>query len=296
MSDNVSREVAALLKQREQYRAFLVRLEERADKANPRAYETVKRDYEAKLKALGEKLVKHVEAVRQALLDSEAALTDLEVRRDAKHEELEEARLRHSVGEYGDEKEWRSVERKLNKEFEEFEKQIEQTTATVANLTEVLEQIEAESRGRAAAPAKPRASRPPLRIAPEPVADPAGEDEPKDKPVRRVRTPGQQVTETPVHGVDLGSLEGLELDPSPPARGDAESDELKFLESLSLAPEPALDEDVERGDVAAESGPLSFLSKKAKGRTETIICPRCSAANDPAEWYCVECGEELPAG
>jgi hypothetical protein len=293
-ADNVSREIAALLKQREQYRAFLVKLEERAGEANPRAYETVKQDYESKLKALGAKLVKHVEAVRQALVDSEAAVTDLEVRRDAKHEELEEARLRHSVGEYGDDKEWRSVERKLTKEFDDFEKQIEQKKATVANLQEVLEQIEAESRGRPAPEPKAKAAPKP---APELEVDTTAiTGEPKEKQ-RRVRTPGQQVTETPVHGVDVGHLDELDLAAAPPARADAGTDELKFLESLSLTPGPDADEETPSSEVAsAKPGPLSFLSKKAKGRTETIICPRCSAANDPAEWYCVECGEELPAG
>lgn len=290
--DSVSREVAALIQQREQYRAFLVRLEERADAANPRAYERVRKDYEAKLRAISEQLVKHVAAVRKALEDAEAAVTDLEVRRDAKAEEVEEARLRHSVGEYGDDKEWKAVERKVAKELRDLESAVERQNRSVINLTEILEQIEAESKAETARPAPP---------APAPSRSASGTTpEPPSKPVRRVRTPGQQVEDTPPEstpaqkGLQLEDLDSLDLAAAPGAPGGASksggdaADELRFLESLSLAPEEA--------EAEQASSPLAFLSRKGKGRTETIICPRCSAANDPAEWYCAECGEELPAG
>lgn len=287
-TDNVSREVSALLHQREQYRAFLVRLQERGDAANPRAFEKVRKDYEAKLHALGEKLVKHVEAVQKALEDAEAAVTDLEVRRDAKSEEVEEAKLRYSVGEFGDEKEWKAVERKLTKELEELEKQVEQKKAAVTNLTEALEQIERESKGDAKRPAKP--------AIPKLEAEP----EEREKAGRRVRAPGQIVTDTPIHGVTLpggedDELGGLDLAAAPGRVKDSSTDELKFLESLSLA--PGKDDEQAKPPPKEVEGHLGFLGgKKGKGRTETVICPRCSAANDSAEWYCVECGEELPAG
>ncbi|MGH7545383.1 MAG: hypothetical protein ACREKI_04290, partial [Gemmatimonadota bacterium] len=219
--------MAALLNEREQYRAFLVRLEERADKSNPRAYEKVKKDYEAKLQALGVKLVKHVEAVQTALEDAEAAVTDLEVRRDAKAEELQEARIRHSVGEFGDEKEWKAVERKLTKEYDDLEKQVEQKKAAVTNLTEALEQIDREAKGDAKRAAKPRPAK--------------EEPEDREKAGRRVRAPGQIMTDTPLHGVMLPGgeedpLGGLDLAAAPGRVKDSGGDELKFLESLSLAP------------------------------------------------------------
>lgn len=299
MADQISREVAALIQQREQYRAFLVRLEERGGEANPRAYERVKKDYETKLRALSEKLVGHVETVRQALEDAEASVTDLEVRRDAKAEELEEARLRHSVGEFAEEKEWKAVERKLAKELQELEGAVDKGGRAVANLSEILEQIEAESKAGAktegTAKAKGKAAAPP-----------PGAAEAPGKPGRRVRAPGQIVSDTPPEPAsdepELADLSALDLAAAPPGpgaskgkgKGGQADDELEFLESLSLAPgEP---EEREEGASDRAASPLSFLSKKASGRTETIICPRCSAANDPAEWYCVECGEELPAG
>ena len=284
-TDNVSREVTQLLEQREQYREFLVRLEERADKSNPRAYEKVKNDYEKKLHDLGVKLVKHVEAVQEALEDAEASVTDLEVRRDAKAEELEEAKLRQSVGEFGDEKEWKTVERKLTKELDELEKEVEKKKSAVANLTEALEQIDREAKGDAKR--KPAASSKTGTTTEEP-----------EKKARRVRAPGQIVTETPIHGVKIPGFEedplgGLDLSPGPGKAKDSGSDELKFLESLSLAPGA----DETKPPQKEVEGHLGFLGgKKGKGRTETVICTRCSAANDPAEWYCVECGEELPAG
>ena len=71
----------------------------------------------------------------------------------------------------------------------------------------------------------------------------------------------------------------------PPAKaegGEGVGDELAFLESLSLG-----------NSEEAES--FTFLEQRGSGTPQTIICPHCSAANDPAEWYCTECGEELPA-
>lgn len=286
--DKVSREVAELIQQRQQYRAFLTRLEERAAGANPRAFERVRADYQQKLRALGAKLVQHAGALRAALEGAEAAATDLEVRRDAKAEELEEARLRHSVGEYADEKEWKAAERKLTKELGELEAAIEQQRASVANLTEVLEQVAADSKA---------VRRPAAASGPAPAA------EPPEKPVRRVRAPGQITEDTPrqVEAAAKPSEEParadtdlLDLAAAPEAASDkAGVDELQFLESLALTPEEKerKKEEDERG-----AAPLGFLSGRARGKTETIICPRCSAANDPAEWYCAECGEELPAG
>jgi len=61
-------------------------------------------------------------------------------------------------------------------------------------------------------------------------------------------------------------------------------DELAFLESLSLG-----------GGEEGEGDSFSFLEQHGSGTPQTIICPHCAAANDPAEWYCTECGEELPA-
>jgi hypothetical protein len=77
-------------------------------------------------------------------------------------------------------------------------------------------------------------------------------------------------------------------DPKPGAKaeggegGVGVGDELAFLESLSLG-----------NTEEAES--FTFLEQRGSGTPQTIICPHCSAANDPAEWYCTECGEELPA-
>jgi hypothetical protein len=291
MTDAVSREVAQLLRQREQYRLFLERLEERAADAHPRAYERVKADYEGKLRAITEKLATHVDALRQAIEETKTAVTDLEVRRDAKREELEEAKLRREVGEFADEKEWRAVERRLQRELQELEASLDAQRTLALNLAEVLEQVEAEVAGGAGRSAAPAAAAPSA----------TGTD-PGAKPVRRVREPGRLTEDTP----EPEGEPAPERRPRPaaerPARPAAreEVEELRFLESLSLDAEALPDEEAESEvpEPAAPpaDAPLAFLGQSGTGRPETVICPRCSAANDPAEWYCVECGEELPAG
>lgn len=87
------------------------------------------------------------------------------------------------------------------------------------------------------------------------------------RPARRSEPPRPETTPEPVT-----------------EEGEAEvGDELAFLESLSL------------GSSEESSESFSFLEQHGSGTPQTIICPHCSAANDPAEWYCTECGEELPA-
>ena len=73
-----------------------------------------------------------------------------------------------------------------------------------------------------------------------------------------------------------------EAQPASAATDGELGDEMAFLESLSL-------------DKGGESDAFSFLEGQGSGTPQTIICPHCSAANDPVEWYCTECGEELPA-
>jgi hypothetical protein len=81
--------------------------------------------------------------------------------------------------------------------------------------------------------------------------------------------------------------------PEPPPGEPGVGDELAFLESLSLGGGGGEGGGGGGGEAASDS--FSFLEQHGSGTPQTIICPHCSAANDPAEWYCTECGEELPA-
>lgn len=367
MSEDVSRDVDQLLKDRERYESWLERLEARKAEASSRAYERVRGDYQQRLEDVLQRLKGHSESIRGKLTDLGQRAASLEKERTGRAEELDEARLRHLVGEYGDDKDWQELEQRLLSALQETETQIGDVRGEVRRLEEIIAVVErpAEQPARQPQPERPpepvRVEKPPepapvVRAEeseePEPavameerpvtstlppevieIAEEVAEEEPfeEEAPVESLR-PEQQFEEAPAgesprpepepaspqrevagaapQGGDDGYLSLGELvledsdlegvlgepagaqpetptEPEPaaatePEEGGEVGDELAFLESLSLGAEE-------------ESEGFSFLEQRGSGTPQTIICPHCSAANDPAEWYCTECGEELPA-
>ncbi len=328
MSEDVTREVDQLLKDREKYQSWLDRLKTSQDAtASKQAFERVQQDYQIRLDEVVVKLQAHSDALRAKLKEAEREVADLDKERENRSEKLEEARLRHSVGEYSDGGEWKDLEGRLLGALKESEKELEKARADIARLEQILASLQSpDAKPKAEAPPKAAAT-PETKAKPEAKAKPAAPPRPAEptQPVAEAKTPKAPPTppkrpaaqkpaepraaEAPAEPAfdDEGylSLEELVLeDKSPeeavvkpkasaqqagagqettaPGEGAAVGDELEFLESLSLS-----------GGEESES--FSFLERHGSGTPQTIICPHCSAANDPAEWYCTECGEELPA-
>jgi hypothetical protein len=283
MPDDVTREVDQLLKDRERYEAWLGKLESEKPLASGRAYDRVRADYQRRLDEVMDKLRAHSEAIRGKLAELELKLGQLEGERGDRAEKLDEARLRRSVGEYSDDREWKKLEGELLSSLQETEAELESVRAEIGRLEEIVALVE----GAEAKPARPE----PAAAAPEAAEVPGGEPAEESAPEPVAASAG-----TPESDEGLVSLEELVLGEedlqeatvkSEPAAASEETeggvgDELAFLESLSLG-----------GNEEPES--FSFLEQRGSGTPQTIICPHCSAANDPAEWYCTECGEELPA-
>jgi hypothetical protein len=406
MDEDVSREVDQLLKDREKFESWLKRLEQQRSQTSEQAYERVHRDYQQRLEEVIGRLQSHSDSIKGKLRELQQPVSDLDEERSSKAEELDEARLRHMVGEYGDDTDWRDLEGQLLTSLQETEGRIAGVRGEIGRLEEIVALVERTEKP----PVEPEPAEPPrtpepppvqeavveaepgpvtstlppevieveaaepVRVeitpeppdvetpleqvvsepvvepppelvvepTPEPVVDtlpePVAEPEPFAEPPPEVEPPPPQpepappppeplprepVFEAPaepeVAGVDavasaddgylsLGELvlEDRDLgdilsepppveaapekpaEPAPAPQPEAEGgdaavgDELAFLESLSLGSDD-------------ESEGFSLFEQRGSGTPQTIICPHCSAANDPAEWYCTECGEELPA-
>lgn len=372
MSDDVSREVDQLLKDREKYESWLERLEAQRGEASSRAYERVRVDYQQRLEDVLRRLKSHSESIKGKLADLAQQKARLEKERSGRTEELDEARLRHLVGEYGDDSDWQELEGRLQGALNETQTRIDDVEGEVRRLDEIMGLVERPVEK----PARPsRVETPPEPHHVEMPSQPVGVEEPPEEErveVSDEREPVRAVEERPVTAtlppeiievaeeesfeeeaavesaapepfieeepaaepmpeppprepprprepevsgagsgrgeeeyLSLGDLvlEDSDLDdvlseraqaepekraePEPSAAAESEEggevgDELAFLESLSLGADE-------------ESEGFSFLEQRGSGTPQTIICPHCSAANDPAEWYCTECGEELPA-
>jgi len=332
MSDEVSREVDQLLKDREKYESWLQRLESEKGAATNQAYERVRADYQKRLGEVVARLRAHGQGLENRLTEMESRLAELDRERQSRQEKLDEARLRRTVGEYTDEDEWSALEGQLQSDLQKVEGDLEGTRTEIEHLKQIVAQVGSE-KIESSAPARTESPPPPARPAPSAAAEdeaadqarrpppeerpapaPAAEPPPHPEPERAPPPQSASEPEPEILAEELDtesdegflSLEELVLedkDPeeamraprSPEPEGETPSasareeggegevgDELAFLESLSLG-------------AGEESESFSFLEQHGSGTPQTIICPHCSAANDPAEWYCTECGEELPA-
>jgi hypothetical protein len=315
MPGDVSKNVDQLLKDKEKYEGWLRRLESERDTAASRAYDKVHADYQRRLDAIVEQLGSHTQDIQGRLQDMERRVRDLEGERASRTEQLDEAQLRRSVGEFRDNNEWADMESRLLGSLREVEKQVEAARSQIERHTAILGQLRGAEAQPAPpppepqpAPVSPQTAPPPVQPAPEPAAAPPPPPPPPP--------PAPQPVVAPTADVDDGfmSLEELVLEdkdpdigmfaeheppPPPPVQPAPQpiseplapeggvGDELAFLESLSLG---GGEEPSTQGEQS-----FSFLEQHGSGTPQTIICPHCSAANDPAEWYCTECGEELPA-
>ena len=315
MSDAVQKEVDKLLKDREKYEGWLKRLQSEKTATTERAYERVQVDYQTRLDDVTNKLRSHSDTINGKLGQLEAAIAELEAQRAAKAEELDEAQLRRSVGEFRDDKEWGDLENRLLGSMRDAEREVERCRIEIQRLREIVTLV--KSAEAQPAPQPQPAPPPPPPPMPQPVAPQPAVEQPQPAPPPPPAAP--PVAGGANDGEGFLSLEELVLEdkdpvdilgagpapppapepadpfaetdigapvpePAPPEGGV--TDELAFLESLSLGGEEGR---------AAEPQSFTFLEQHGKGTPQTIICPHCSAANDPAEWYCTECGEELPA-
>jgi hypothetical protein len=296
MPDDASREVDQLLKDREKYQQWLSRLESEKGKAPERAYDRIAR---------------------------------IEAERAGAAEELEEARLRRSVGEFRDDNEWSELENRLVASLQQMDRQLQGAQGEIGRLGEIMAlvrraerpappppaqpstaPVEPPSAARPSAPPvepPPRQAAPPPVAAPPPAPEPAMAAPPEPEPaddegflsleelVLEDRAP-EEFGIPPESAISSQSMAPMEPEGSaPPSELEAAEpgvgDELAFLESLSLGGAGGGG----GGDDETSPDSFSFLEQHGSGTPQTIICPHCSAANDPAEWYCTECGEELPA-
>jgi hypothetical protein len=286
MADNVTGEVDQLLADREKYETWLQRLESERSKVSDKAFARVREDYQKRLDEVDRELQAHSKSILGRLQDIEQTVAELEEDKAVKVESLEEARLRYSVGEYQDEDEWKKMEARLSGAVQEVEKQLGSSRQEIARLRGILDEVQAAEAGasRAAAaepaPATERAEKSQDGAASEGAEDSALEAVLPDEEFAAAPPPQPRQAPADSAGGEAASAEGK---PGGKKKKEELGDELAFLESLSLE------------DSEDELDSLMFLEERGRGQTQTVICPKCSAANDPAEWYCTECGEELPA-
>jgi hypothetical protein len=266
--------IEALLEQRSQYEEWILRLDTSGDKASPAVRQRVRGDYEARLESVMQQLRGRSAAIAEELEQQHASQAELDRERRAAEEELAEAEVRHTVGEYTED-EWRRLSDQSRKNIEQLRTRLRAIGAEITRLTEVQAMI-ASPRGAGSAP-------------PPPPTPPA-------------RTPRPEIIEQSPFVTHLAE-EPLPV-PAPPSRAAPapQVDELAFLKSVSDE-EPA--RPARRPSNPSMPAPTTTAAprpaepaapapaKVASGVAKTLKCGECGTLNRPTEWYCERCGAEL---
>ncbi len=290
--------IEALLQQRAQYEQWLARLDAAADKAPPAVRQKVRADYESRLRGVIDQLRGHSATIAGELQRHQSHQSELDRERRQADDELAEAEVRHTVGEYAED-DWRRIADDSQNRLDRLRSELRIVGDEIARLAEVqaLITITPPRTVEVARPVETPAAPPP----PEPVVErapqppPAPEPEPVPEPSAASVRPDPRSAPRPPRP--------REPEPAPP------SDELAFLKSVSdeerqPAPAPRRPSSPGGGSTAQSAGRASESGSAAvhpsapgkagaAGVAKTLKCGECGTLNRPTEWYCERCGAEL---
>ena len=258
--------IRTLLERRAQYMEWLTKLDDLGGKYRPEVAKRVRADYRDRLTGVEAELHGHREELEASLSQRQGQLAGFEQRHNVCAAELEEAELRHQVGEF-DEGEWENRKQAHEQEIAEVTSALNIEREAVAELGAVLLQVTAPAESEAAAtrrvepgawtePGGVPSRRPAAETFPASEKEPVGEAV-REEPIEHESPPEPLETAEAVMG-DLGAVieetadsqvveevveqvveevtETEALIPEVKGSGDGDEflDELEFLESLSL--------------------------------------------------------------
>jgi hypothetical protein len=235
------------------------------------------------LRGVIDRLRSHAATIADELHRHQAAQGDLDVQRRQAEEELAEAEVRHTVGEFGDD-EWRRISEESDGRLSGLREQLKTVGKEIARLAEVQSLIaptRAPDMPAARAPAAEDAiERSPL---PPPPTEPIAEAPPPQRPVPRQQPPKAREHDhagTPVDELAfLKSVADEDAKPAAPRRPSS--------------PGPSGSGQGSRAVETAPPPPSPGGKPGAPGVAKTLKCGECGTLNRPTEWYCERCGAEL---
>ncbi len=308
--------VTELLEQRSRIQSWLDNLETVGAEANTRVVERVRTDYTKRLGSILDELAGHLESIRSDREKRQQELTSANRRLEEASEELEEARLRHMIGEISDE-EWRDRQPDLGDAVTQAEADREDARAEVERLDDLLRQIEETPGDDHAADGHTddeEAEPADEDVAGEEAADELAErmvdlDEagtvdapPEVRPDQALSSGGGLDDDDSdlriVHAPDpLAFLSELpETDESTVEQPAASGRDLDFLRDLDRAISGEDGGDGEKESVDAleiTALPADEENAELYRPTPGTKCPECGYTNDPEAWYCGVCGVDL---
>ena len=319
LTTEVPSAVETLSRQRAQIQGWLARLQEVGSDVPPHVAERVRADYEERLRAVTQELTGHRVALQGDLDARRAELERAEAHLASAADGLEEARLRHLIGEI-EAGAW-------DEQRPELESAVAAAEAEAARVRGEAERLDALLREVDGGMEEPE---PAVEAEPEPVqaAEPEAAGEIEAAPeieAAAVELPPRDTSDdtipefipsaafggenggadedlgdvdlswlTEVEEVAAGSGEAAGSSEAAPA-GAVEvetttEDDLAFLEELDRAISASPLAGAANSPSASPGDPDRTLDADRAGM---LLCKECGAINEPQLWYCEICGSEL---
>lgn len=297
--------VEELLSERDALHGWLARLDQSGSTAPEAVRARVRRDYEARMQKVTDRLRVHADAVTEKLRADRREHAELSTRATAARDALAEAELRHAVGEF-ERSRFEAERSRYAEDIAACEHSVDEVAGRIRNLEEVHGIITST----------PGATRPAALVADEPVeieelapdtapaaaaADPFGDVdfEEDDGGLPPLVPPTQEfapLSFRPTHGSEPARPAAPPMRASGPPLGMPAEVPPRFVrtgETPAMNPPPPADSLFEQDIVVAGPAPEPPAANAGTGRT--LRCGECGAMNKPLEWYCEKCGAELTA-
>jgi hypothetical protein len=284
-------QIGKLLEERQTIEQWLERLSLAADKAPSHVKERVESDYRKRLEEVVTELQSHREGISEELERKRTKREGLSDQEKDGEERLAEGELRHSVGEFDDNR-WSEMKDEILDSLVKVRDELESVGEEVSKLEEVMADIE-----RQPEPSDAEELEALIAIPEIPEVDDELEDD--------LKAPSGAATSTAEEEPAVA-----EAEPRP------SFDELEFIRSvtedakagpsstrasgeIAVPPEVVEEQPVaqSQSSIGAE-GVTSFADDSAqpkKAAAKTLKCTECGTMNLPTEWYCERCGAELAA-
>lgn len=274
-----SEDVEKLLNERQAVTEWLERLALTGDDASDEVRSKVREDYETRLAAASKGLQGYADELRSTLSKETKKRNDFLEREQRAEGRLDEAKLRHAVGEYED-SQWNEIHSEILGELVKVREGLKAAGKEIDRLEDVLSSIDRRPTEDQEEPEKERVSIAEIEPEPDGAGVAGGGAEKESKPAGR--TSGQTDAFD-----DLAFLKKV----APEAAGKKRRSGAMFkpFEGADTAA------DKPGSTVTAPEEKLQVGPAEDPTAKKTLKCQECGAMNRPTEWYCESCGAELAA-
>ena len=274
-----SEDVEKLLNERQAVTEWLERLALTGDDASDEVRSKVREDYETRLAVASKGLQGYADELRSTLSKETKKRNDFLEREQRAEGRLDEAKLRHAVGEYED-SQWNEIHSEILGELVKVREGLKAAGKEIDRLEDVLSSIDRRPTEDQEEPEKERVSIAEIEPEPDGAGVAGGGAEKESKPAGR--TSGQTDAFD-----DLAFLKKV----APEAAGKKRRSGAMFkpFEGAGTAA------DKPGSTVTAPEEKLQVGPAEDPTAKKTLKCQECGAMNRPTEWYCESCGAELAA-